>query len=63
MLLAPPLKFGEHAANDINRKSCPHWRKAVAPLLISKLCHRKLYDKKLHKVVISKPQQTNVLSI
>ena len=26
-MLLPPLKFGEHAVNDINKKSCPHWRK------------------------------------
>ena len=31
----PALKFGEHAVNDINRKYCPHWRKAVAPRLDS----------------------------
>ena len=32
-MLLPPLKFGEHAVNDMNRKFCPHWRKAVAPPL------------------------------
>ena len=39
-MLLPPLKFGEHALNDINKKSCPHWRKAVAPPLPWDLwCH------------------------
>ena len=33
--LLPPLKFAEHAVNDINRKSCPHWRKVVAPPLVA----------------------------
>ena len=33
-MLLPPLKISEHAVNDINRKSCPHWRKAVAPPLV-----------------------------
>ena len=33
-MLFPPLKFGEHAVKDINRKFCPHWRKAVAPPLV-----------------------------
>ena len=32
-MLLPPLNFGEHAVNDINGKSCPHWRKVVAPPL------------------------------
>ena len=32
-MLLPPLKFGEHAVNHINREFCPNWRKAVAPPL------------------------------
>ena len=35
----PPLKFCEHAVDDINRKYCPLWRKAVAPPLV--LIHRR----------------------
>ena len=33
-MLLPPLKFGENAVSDKKRKSCPHWRKAVAPPLV-----------------------------
>ena len=35
----PPLKFCEHAVDDINRKYCPLWRKAVTPSLV--LIHRR----------------------
>ena len=50
-MLLPPLKFGEHAVNDINRKSCPHWRKTVAPPLPPSLSSPKKVEYRAHIVI------------